>query len=527
MKRVKKVVLIALIGAHAAWGVVRGESGERPNILFCIADDASYPHMGAYGCRWVRTPGFDRVAREGLLFRRAYTPNAKCAPSRACILTGRNSWQLKAACNHVPFFPPEFKTYAEALVEHGYWVGKTGKGWAPGVAQDVEGRPRQLTGVPFDREKSPPPARGISANDYAANFRRFLEARPGDRPWCFWYGGYEPHRAYEYGAGVAKGGKNIEDIDQVPEFWPDNEVIRNDMLDYAYEIEHFDRHLSAMLEHLEGLGELDNTLIIVTADNGMPFPRVKGQSYEMSNHLPLAIMWPKGIANPGRVIDDYVSFIDFAPTFVEVAGLDWKETGMHSTPGRSLTDIFQTGSSGRINPERDFVLIGKERHDVGRPHDWGYPIRGIVSNDMMYLENYELTRWPAGNPETGYLNCDGSPTKTEVLQTRTDPTRHHYWELCFGKRVREELYAVEMDNACLHNLAKSPEYLEMRDALSRRLLQALQEQEDPRMFGRGHLFEAFPYADPRTRNFYERFTSGEPVRAGWVNSTDFEAQPLD
>ena len=89
----------------------------RPNILFAIADDASFPHMGAYGTDWVESPAFDRVANEGILFTRAYTPNAKCAPSRSCILTGRNSWQLGAAANHWPFFPDEFKTYPEVLTE--------------------------------------------------------------------------------------------------------------------------------------------------------------------------------------------------------------------------------------------------------------------------------------------------------------------------------------------------------------------------------------------------------------------------
>ncbi|HAW29556.1 MAG TPA: heparan N-sulfatase, partial [Planctomycetaceae bacterium] len=130
--------------------VVRADSEssakKRPNILFCIADDASFPHMGAYGCSWVKTPGFDRVAREGLLFNNAYTPNAKCAPSRACILTGRNSWQLKEAGNHMAFFPPEFKTYVESLADNGYAVGKTAKGWAPGVAVDANGKRRDLAG---------------------------------------------------------------------------------------------------------------------------------------------------------------------------------------------------------------------------------------------------------------------------------------------------------------------------------------------------------------------------------------------
>ena len=198
----------------------------RPNILFCIADDASYPHMGAYGTKWVKTPAFDRVAREGVLFTNAYTPNAKCAPSRASILTGRNSWQLKEAANHMPFFPQEFKTYVEALAEAGYFVGKTAKGWAPGVALGADGNPRELTGTAFDKKESPPPADGISKTDYAANFNDFLEAKPDAVPWAFWYGGREPHRRYEYGSGVAKGGKNLADIDRVPAFWPDNEIVR-------------------------------------------------------------------------------------------------------------------------------------------------------------------------------------------------------------------------------------------------------------------------------------------------------------
>ena len=85
----------------------------------------------------MQTPAFDRVAREGMLFANCYTPNAKCAPSRAAILTGRNSWQLQAVANHVPYFPPEFKTFSEALDEQGWFVGHTTKGWAPGVATNT------------------------------------------------------------------------------------------------------------------------------------------------------------------------------------------------------------------------------------------------------------------------------------------------------------------------------------------------------------------------------------------------------
>ena len=169
----------------------------RPNILFCIADDVSFQHIGAYGCSWVKTPAFDRIAEQGLLFANAYTPNAKCAPSRSCIVTGRNSWQLEEAGNHWSYFPTKFKTYAETLIENGYYVGYTAKGVAPVVALTKDGKRRPLLGKVFNEKRTTPPTKAISNIDYAANFEDFLNEKINDNPFCFWYGGFEPHRAYE------------------------------------------------------------------------------------------------------------------------------------------------------------------------------------------------------------------------------------------------------------------------------------------------------------------------------------------
>jgi len=520
------IALCALLFIGAVFSTTAAES-RSPNILFALADDWSYPHAGAYGCKWVKTPAFDRVAHEGVLFTNTYTPNAKCAPSRACIVTGRNPWQLKAACNHVCFFPPEFKTYVEALGGHGYFVGMTCKGWAPGVANDADGKPRGMTGRPFNKRTAPPPTKGISNNDYAANFADFLDAAPAGKPWCFWYGSVEPHRGYEYGSGAAKGGKKPGDLDRVPGYWPDNETVRNDMLDYAFEVEHFDRHLGRMLAELEKRGQLDNTLVLVTADNGMPFPRAKGNEYEVSNHMPLAAMWKRGIRAPGRTVTDFVSFIDFAPTFIEVAGVAWAKTGMAPAAGRSLADIFRSEKSGRANPARDHVLLGQERHDVGRPHDWGYPIRSIVTDGWIYLRNFEPSRWPSSNPETGYLNTDGGATKTEILNAHRKDASDKHWALCFGKRVAEELYDLKNDPDCLKNLATSAEHQSRKEQLQRQLFDELKAQDDPRMSGKGGIFEAEPYAHPGQRNFYERYMKGEKIKAGWVNESDFEKAPLD
>jgi arylsulfatase A-like enzyme len=490
----------------------------RPNILFAIADDASFPHMGAYGTPWIKTPAFDRVAKEGLLFMNAYTPNAKCAPSRACILTGRNSWQLEEACNHLPYFPEKFKTFAETLPQAGYQVGYTAKGWAPGVAQ-INGQPRDLIGKVYNERKTDPPAKFMSNNDYAENFRDFLDQKDPENPFFFWYGSTEPHRAYEYGAGIHYGGKNLSDIDQVPAFWPDCDTVRTDMLDYAFEIEYFDQHLARMLAILEEKNLLENTLIVVTADNGMPFPKVKGQMYEMNNHLPLAMMWPKGIKNPGRTIEPFVNFIDFAPTFLELAGIHQNETGMQAITGTSLTGFFNQDDVA-ISGYRDHTLIGKERHDVGRPKDQGYPVRGIIKNNYLYIENFKPDRWPAGNPETGYLNTDGSPTKTYILDHQKTPGMEHYWQWSFGLRPAVELYKIDGDPYCIQNLAEEDSTQLLQAELKKQMYQELTAQGDPRILGKGDIFDQ--YKVTQNAGFYERYMSGEKLNTGWVNDSDFE-----
>jgi len=518
---------LALVGLLLLSAFTASAAAKRPNILFCIADDWSYGHASAYGAKWLKTPGFDRVAREGLLFHNAFTPNAKCAPSRSIIITGRYSWQLEEAANHICYFPAKFKSVVEVLGENGYTTAFTGKGWGPGVANDANGKPRQMTGKPYQAKKLKPDTSGITATDYAANFADFLTEKPKDQPFFFWYGSLEPHRAYEYGSGVAKGGKKLTDIDRVPGYWPDNEVSRNDMLDYAYEVEHTDKHLVRMLELLEQRGELENTIVIVTSDHGMPFPRVKGQAYEDSNHIPLAIRWPAGIKVAGRVIQDYVNFTDLTPTFLELAQIDQKKSGMQAISGQSLSDILYSSKEGQVNPKRDHVLVGMERHDVGRPNDVGYPIRGIIKDNLLFLQNYEPDRWPACNPETGYLNCDAGAIKSWILENRTSLESKKFWSLAFGKRPGEELYDLKKDQDCVVNLASAQSLEKQKLALKQQMEKELKEQGDPRMFGNGKIFDEYIYADEKTRNFYERYMKGEKVKAGWVKDSDFEKGPVE
>jgi len=517
-------VVIICIGLFA-FNKFKSDNNKKPNILFIIADDAGID-FSIYGSSYVRTPGFDRIANEGLLFKNAYTPNAKCAPSRSSILTGRNSWQLEAAANHWIYFPPQFKTFPEVLKANGYEVGYTGKGYSPGSALTYDGKKRDLLVANYDTFRLIPPTKEISRIDYVKNFERYLSLqKEKNNPWFFWIGFNEPHRAYEYGTGASLGIKNTASINKVPGYFPDTDTVRNDLLDYAFEIEYMDQQVEQILAALEASGELENTIIVYTSDHGMPFPRVKGNQYENSNHIPMAIMWKNGIKSSKRKIDDYVSFIDLAPTFLQAAGITQKQSGMHPFAGKPIFNIFNSTKNGQVETTRDYVLVGQERHDLGRPHDVGYPIRGIHKNGMLYLKNYEPDRWPVCNPETGYLNTDGSVTKTFILNQRRIGVEKKYWKLCFGHRVSEELYDVRKDPDCMNNLINNPSYKMMLVSMKNEMEAKLKAEGDYRMFGYGHIYEQYPSAV--VNGFYERFMKGEKIKTGWVNTTDFETLPFD
>lgn len=509
-----------LIPLFSSYQLIQEE--KKPNILYIVADDAGLD-MSAYGRKWVNTPAFDKIAQEGILFKNAYTPNAKCAPSRSCMLTGRNPWQLDAAMNHQIFFPNYFKTYPEALHENGYFVGYTGKGYGPGKALKEDGSKRELLIKDFSVLKTISPTKEMSNNDYAGNFSEFLKASK-DAPWAFWLGFHEPHRSYEYGSGVAKAGKKLDMVDKVPKYFPDSDTTRNDLLDYAMEIEYMDTHVMKVLKALEDAGQLENTLIVFTSDHGMPFPRVKGNEYENSNHVPFAVMWKNGIKNPGRVVNDYVNLTDLAPTFLEAAGISPQKSGMRPIQGKSLSNIFSATQGGQIDPTRNFQLVGQERHDYGRPKDAGYPVRGIHKNGFLYLKNYEPDRWPACNPETGYLNCDGGATKTLLLNHRRQGMDKYYWKLSFGKRPSEELYDLTKDPDCIQNLAQNAKNQAIKKALQKEMEARLLAQGDLRMQGFGHLYEQYPGVE--SNGFYERFMKGEKFKLGWINESDIEKEMI-
>jgi uncharacterized sulfatase len=470
----------------------------RPNILFCISDDQSYTHAGAYGERFYRTPAFDRVAREGVLFHNAYVSSPSCCPSRSAVLTGQDFYRLRETSMNHTVWPRGLTGYPDLLAAAGYHVGFTGKGWGPGNWR-VSGRQTTPAGPAFNQATLQPPTVHTSNLDYAANLDEFLRRRPSGAPFCGWVGFIEPHREFEPGSG-ARLGKRPQDA-VVPPFLPDAAEVRADLADYALEIEWYDRQMARILDLLERRGELDNTLIVMTADNGMAFPRAKGNLYDYGTRMPLAIRWGAR-ARPGRVVRDFVSFTDFAPTFLEAAGVPIPA----EMTGRSLAPLLASPRAGQVETRRDHAVFGIERHFPGsRPDGAGYPARAIRTRDWLYIRNLEPERnpvgdnpgpvWPPDDPTGGYGDTDGGASKTYLCEHRREHAR--LFDAAFGKRPAEELYDVTADPANLNNLAASPRLAGVKRRLAERLDAHLKRTADPRATGNAELLDGIMRRYPK------------------------------
>ncbi|MEM9718479.1 MAG: sulfatase-like hydrolase/transferase [Bacteroidota bacterium] len=446
-----------------------------PNILFIIADDWSYPHASKYGDSVVQTPNFDRVAEEGILFENAYVSSPSCTPSRAAILTGQHFWRLEVGANLYGPLPAEIPVFTDLLEQAGYAVGFTRKGWGPG---EPEGRGRNPAGDRFE------------------NFEHFLSKKPSNSPFCFWFGSYEPHRGYKPGSGQ-EAGISLDKI-EVPSCFPSNEIIRRDIADYYLEVQQFDQQIGELLAQLEAVGELDQTLIVVTSDNGMPFPRCKSNLYDLGTRMPLAIRWGNQ-ENRVKTVSEFISLTDLAPTFLEIAGLPVPE----QMTGRSLMPLL-VGEEEWGQAARDFILFGKERHlPIQEEGDLnGYPMRALRTQDYLYIRNFRPQTWPAGTPNytrstffpSYYADVDGGPTRSYMLgQREKDPLHERLFSLAFGKREGEELYDLAKDPQQLFNLASDPAYQKVRKELANKLEEALRRSSDPRIIGGEEVFTSYPY----------------------------------
>lgn len=477
-------------------------ASERPNILFIITDDQSWQHVGCYGDPAVRTPAMDDLAARGVRFTNAYCAAPSCSPSRAAILTGQDIFRLEEGGVLTGFIREKFNVFPLMLEQSGYAIGNTGKPYAPRT-KDVPGTHDAPIGRRFNSKTVSSP-KGISRIDYASNFAAFLEDVPDESPFFFWVGISEPHLPHPTGLGEQTG-IATESIN-IPSFYPDVVGIRGALSDYLAEIEWADQMIARIISALDGRGGIENTLIVFTSDNGMPFPRAKATLYEHGVHMPLIIRWDRQVT-AGRVIADPVSLIDIAPTFLESAGLDVPEM----MTGASLKNVLTSDSSRQVPQHREFVVSAMEKHCLARPGNLGFPRRALHSKDWTYIRNAEPNRYPAGHPETvipdwgTYGDIDPSRVKTYFMLNQDDAQVRHLFSLGFGKVPSEELYDKRTDPDMTTNLATNPRHEETRATLRGKLDQYLKVHNDPRSKGLSpwddyNLDRPFPVSQPKPEN---------------------------
>ena len=505
----------------------------RPNILFVFADDwgrhaSAYAKLEPGGVNdIIRTPNFDRVASEGVLFRRAFVSAPSCTPCRSALLSGQHFWRTgRGAILQGAVWDGSNVAFPLMLQDGGYHIGKMYKVWSPGSPADAP-----IGGQKFAFEKAGrrfnnfsetvttmvangtalDAAKSELLGEVGANFDAFLGARPPDAPFCFWFGPTNTHRKWQRGSGKALWGLNPDDLKgKMPPFLPDVPEVREDLTDCFGEAMALDSALGVLLKKLETLGELDNTLVVVSGDHGAPgFPHGKCNLYDFGSGVSLAI---RGAGTKGgRVSDDLISLTDLAPTFLDLCGVKVPEV----MTGRSLKGILSSDKSGTIEPTRNAVFIGRERHVENARDAWlPYPQRSIRTPEFSLIINFQPDRWPLGEPyrldspnpptikqiteqtRTTLPDDDAGPTKGWLVSQRNDPKWKASYEMAYGKRPRIELYDMTRDPHQMQNLAADPAYASTRDALEKRLLEELRRTNDPRVIDNGKFFETPPMAGP-------------------------------
>ncbi len=461
-------IIVAIV--LSTYGYSQCEAAAPPNIILFLADNWSWPHASALGDPTAKTPVFDRIAREGVLFNHAFCPVPSCSPTRSCLLTGRAAHQLEDAASLWSAFPKSLLVFTESLRQAGYEVGFSGKGWSPGRYLQYE-----WTENPVGKQYK--------------NFAEFLQEREPQKPFFFWNGNVDTamHRwNYEPSSWVHLDPSTLK----IPPELPDSEEVRQSLMAYYAGVSLVDQDAGNCVSELETRSLLDDTVFVYTSDNGWQMPRGLANCYDSGTRTPLAIRWGKHLT-PNRRVDDFVSHTDFAPTFLELAQIKPPA----KMTGQSFADVLQGKPSSTL---RDCVFIERERHANVRRGNLSYPIRGIRTKDFLYLWNMRPDRWPAGDPKAFYAvgdygDVDGSRAKTYILANQAIPAMKPFFDLNFGMRPEIELFDLQKDSYQLTNLAGKPEYATVERELRSRVEKWMQDTHDPRVDPKNDSWDQYPY----------------------------------
>jgi N-sulfoglucosamine sulfohydrolase len=507
------------------------EPMKHPNIVFCFADD-----WGRYASAYreldkqpspnhvVKTPNVDSIAKRGVLFNNAYVCAPSCTPCRSALLSGRYFFNCgQGAILNGAVWDSKIPSFPLLLRDQGYSIGKTGKVWSPGTPADApiggQQYSYQQSGMSFmnfsehvtaamKKGSSLDEAKQKLAAEVRGNFQSFLKAREAGKPFLYWFGPTTVHRTWVKGSGKALWQIEPDQLQgKLPPFLPDVPEVREDFADYLGEIQAWDFYVGTILDELKQSGELNNTIVVISGDHGAPgFPAGKCNLYDFGTNVMLTVAGPN--IPGGRVIDDFVNLMDLTPTFLDIGQAKHPE----QINGRSLWPVLMSTKSGQVDPARDYVITGRERHVASaRAGNLPYPQRALRTKDYLYIRNFKPDRYPLGDPgqtmtteeitnntRAGYADMDASPTKAWLVEHRDDQQWKWHVDYAFGKRPGDELYDLKSDPHQIKNVAADPQYAEILKAQQTRLTKLLTEAGDPRVVEADCRFEKAPFVEAET-----------------------------
>lgn len=428
--------LVALLASLSADTVVAAD--EPANIILFIADDVSWNDYGCYGGKSARTPNIDALAAGGIRFDNAYLTASSCSPSRCSIITGRYPHNTGTACELHGKMPWHLVKFPQLLRKAGYHTILSGKDHM-GQDKPPEGKNvRQFHTEPWSHKDG---GRVPGNSGGHGNWVKNLQARPKDKPFFCWYASYDAHRGWDADKQwVAKqyGQKHNPADATVPQFLIKDDATRDDLASYENEVTRFDHFIGLTVAELKQQNVFENTLILIMADNGRPFPRAKTRLHDSGMKTALVAHWPARIKQPGSVNHSMVSAIDIAPTFLDAANVKPTE----SFQGTSVRPIFEDANAS----VRSFAFSEHNWHDY---EAYG---RSVRTDGFLYLINKRPNAALQGPADSVR-----SPSFQSILAAR-DTLNAAQQDVLLSPRPTVELYDVKADPNQLTNLAGQPEH---------------------------------------------------------------------
>lgn len=443
-------------------GPGKKEKQNQPNILFILSDDHSVPFLGCYGYP-IKTPNLDKLAQEGIVYKRANTTAPQCVLSRAAIMTGRSTLDIRMTRFTAPL-SADVVSYPELLRKGGYYTGICGRNFHLNGARNTAVSEEVFDKYNLETFKNRVDYLKTTGNidSIYYQYNDFLNTVPKGKPFFLQLGYTDPHRIFN-----AKDFEPDPDTIKIPEGWPDTKLLRKDFAGYLGEIQRLDNEVGKVFEELKRRGLDKNTLVVFMGDNGGALVRGKGTLYNTGINIPLIMRHPD-LIKPGQVSNTLVSGEDIAPTLLQVAGI----TAPKEFTGVSVVPSFQ----GKSFQAHEYIFAVRGAHGSGLPTNIAHFDLGrtVISDryKLIYNALWQLPYYP--------VDFSGQPFWLELQQLHNEGKLEEKWDkLLFSeRRSMFELFDEQSDPNEFNNLAGKSEYKEIEEKLKGKLQEWMILNED-------------------------------------------------